>query len=61
MKYIGKTNSKRVSPMPLDCALLKLVAFLEERCTKSKKCKIRHFERVCYISPSHMVSLWAQA
>lgn len=45
----------------LDCTLLKLVAFLEERCTKSKKCKIRHFERVCYISPSHMVSLWAQA
>lgn len=52
------------SQMPLDWALLKHVAVLEERCTKSKKykCKIRHFDLVlCYISPSHMISLWAQA
>lgn len=56
------TASEWASQMPLDCALLKPVAFLEGRCTKSKKCKIRHFDFVvCYILPSHMIRLWAQA
>lgn len=58
------TANQCASQMPLDCTPLKPVAFLEGRCTESERreCKIRHFDLVvCYISPSHMVRLWAQA
>lgn len=53
------TANQSASQMPLDCALLKPVAFLEGRCSKSKKCKCKiwHFDFVVwYKSPPHMVN-----
>lgn len=55
------------SQMPLDCALLKPVAFLERRCSKSKKMQMQNMALwLCCLlyttsTNGELVILWAQA